>query len=369
MAASAARARSAIGVDTEDTARIRSPPGLMADEPAAEQPEGGASETAVSQPHDKYFYRVFSNEQDAASLLRTCVPAPLADTLKWSTLTHQSGRFVADDWRGKEADLLFSVQREGTETPVLVYVLLEHQSTPDPWLRLRLLGYCVQVWQEWRRKHRNEERLPLLVPLVFYQGARRWEYTREFADLVTEAAPEWRWVPRFEHLLIDQTQRGPGSVPGGLVARLAQIALMAAFRKAREELFEWAARLMGELYRVLGDRAFEEVIKHVEYLLATQPDKHLATFAEALRRNVPGRGGDVMNYMQQLIERGRREGLQEGLQEGIQEGKLEGQIRTIEGFLERDFSWSTIAAATGIDEAAFGQLKRQLQATRDGADR
>ena len=51
-------------------------------------------------------------------------------------------------------------------------------------------------------------------------------------------------------------------------------------------------------------------------------------------------GGDVMNYLQQLIERGRRE--------GIQEGELKGQIRTIEGFLERDFSWSTIAAATGV---------------------
>ena len=138
----------------------------MADERAAEQPDGGASETAVSQPHDKYFYRVFSNEQDAASLLRTCVPRSLADTLKWSTLTRQSGRFVADDWRGKEADLVFTVEREGTQTPVLVYVLLEHQSTPDRWLRLRLLGYCVQVWQQWQRQHKNEERLPLIVPLV-----------------------------------------------------------------------------------------------------------------------------------------------------------------------------------------------------------
>ena len=64
------------GVDTEDAARIGSPPGLMADERAAEQPDGGASETAVSQPHDKYFYSMFSNEQDAVSLLRTCVAAP-----------------------------------------------------------------------------------------------------------------------------------------------------------------------------------------------------------------------------------------------------------------------------------------------------
>ena len=94
----------------------------MADQRAAEQPDGGASETAVSQPHDKYFQRVFSNEQDAASLLRTCVPRSLADTLKWSTLTLLRGRFVADDWRRNETDLLYSVEREGTQTPVLVYV-------------------------------------------------------------------------------------------------------------------------------------------------------------------------------------------------------------------------------------------------------
>ena len=81
-------------------------------------------------------------------------------------------------------------------------------------------------------------------------------------------------------------------------------------------------------------------------------------------REAPGRGGDVMNYVEQLIERGR----QEGRQEGRRKGKLEGQIRTIEGFLERDIPWSSIEAATGIDEAAFRKFKRQLDATDDGAN-
>ena len=75
-----------------------------------------------------------------------------------------------------------------------------------------------------------------------------------------------------------------------------------------------------------------------------------------------------MNYVEQLIERGRREGRQEGRQEGRRKGKLEGQIRTIEGFLERDIPWSSIEAATGIDEAAFRKFKRQLDATGDGAN-
>ena len=66
-----------------------------------------------------------------------------------------------------------------------------------------------------------------------------------------------------------------------------------------------------------------------------------------------------MNYVEQLIERGRREGLQEG--------ELRGQIRTIEEFLVREVPWSTIEAATGIDEAAFRKLKQELDATDDGA--
>ena len=144
-----------------------------------------------SRPHDKYFRRVFSNTKDAASLLRACVPEPLARVLRWSTLTLLPGRFVSPDWRDSQADLLFSVEREPQTDPVLLYVLLES-----------------------------------------------------------------------------------------------------------------ATRLMRELYRAAG---FEEVAKHVEYVLATQPDEYRPLFGPALRRNVPGRGGDVMNYVEQLIERGRRE--------------------------------------------------------------
>ena len=38
---------------------------------------------------------------------------------------------------------------------------------------------------------------------------------------------------------------------------------------------------------------------------------------------------------------------------------------TIEGFLGRDVPWSTIEAATGIDEAAFRRLKHQVEAADD----
>ena len=61
-----------------------------------------------------------------------------------------------------------------------------------------------------------------------------------------------------------QAQQSPDSVPGALGARLAQVAMMAAFREGREELLESATRLIGKLYRAMG---FDAVAKHVEYVL------------------------------------------------------------------------------------------------------
>ena len=69
-----------------------------------------------------------------------------------------------------------------------------------------------------------------------------------------------------------------------------------------------------------------------------------------------------MNYVEEMIERGRQEGRREGRQEGRQEGRREGQVRAIEGFVARDIPWTTIEAATGIDEQTFRRLRQQVDA-------
>ena len=53
-------------------------------------------------------------------------------------------------------------------------------------------------------------------------------------------------------------------------------------------------------------------------------------------------------------------------QEVRQEGELRGKLQVIEGLLDRDVPWSTIEAATGIDQTRFRQLKQQLEAAADG---
>lgn len=138
----------------------------------------------VNRPHDKLFRAVFGHAPEAAGLLRAHLPETLARDLQWSSLTLQDATFVDDELRGSESDLLFSVERTGgDQPPVWLYVLLEHQSKPSRWMPFRLLKYCCRIWDRSRRTFPQERYLRPIIPVVFYQGRRRWRHAAQFAEL------------------------------------------------------------------------------------------------------------------------------------------------------------------------------------------
>jgi len=197
----------------------------------------------IHQPHDRLFRAVFSDAGEAASLLQAALPDPVRDSFDWTTLALAGGTFVDEDLQGSQSDLLYRVQHVGTNRPVLMYLLFEHQSSPDRWLRLRLLRYCCRIWEAERRDEPERSELRPIVPVVFYQGPRGWNLSTEFADLFPEAARLLPWVPRFGHELLDQTTLDPGAVTGGVKGRIAQLLMMVAFDQRVEAALDRAARL------------------------------------------------------------------------------------------------------------------------------
>ena len=62
------------------------------------------------------------------------------------TLTLLEGTFLDDTLCESESDLLYEVEYIGTQETVWLYLLFEHQSSPDAWMRFRLLKYCCRIW-------------------------------------------------------------------------------------------------------------------------------------------------------------------------------------------------------------------------------
>jgi predicted transposase/invertase (TIGR01784 family) len=133
-------------------------------------------------PHDALFKATFSQPEHAAGELRTVLPDAMVQQVDWDTLQVEPGSFVDENLTDRHSDLLYSVQVAGRKA--FVYVLLEHQSTPDPWMPWRMLTYVVRVWERHRREHPTETTLPAVIPVVLFHGQRPWTGPTGLLELV-----------------------------------------------------------------------------------------------------------------------------------------------------------------------------------------
>jgi hypothetical protein len=116
--------------------------------------------------------------------------------------------FIPADLQKEESDLIFRMRfRAGDEADgaaLLIYLLLEHQSKPDPLMGLRLYHYMGQLWDTQRREWQDagrapsELRLTPVLPIVFYTGQDAWNALPSLTSLMAvpqeleEMVPHWR---------------------------------------------------------------------------------------------------------------------------------------------------------------------------------
>jgi predicted transposase/invertase (TIGR01784 family) len=109
----------------------------------------------IHHPHDMMVRAVLRDLPEATSFLQAYLAEDVSQRLNWATLRLLEGSFVDEDLRASEADFLYEIQRVSSEDSVWIYVLLEHQSTPDRWMRFRLLKYCCRIWDFGIVSYRN----------------------------------------------------------------------------------------------------------------------------------------------------------------------------------------------------------------------
>jgi hypothetical protein len=193
---------------------------------------GPAESSNGVQPHDSLFKRVISVPVNAASLVRVTFPAELVERLDLANLELVPGSFVDESLNSLHSDVLMRTRLDGEET--LVYALMEHQSSPDPLMAFRMLRYMMRVWDGWLEGNKNAKRLPLILPLVVYQGDRRWTHPTELRELIDVprdlAGVVEGFVPRFRFVFEDLTRLDaaalrawPVSMPVWLMARLFEV--------------------------------------------------------------------------------------------------------------------------------------------------
>jgi hypothetical protein len=221
---------------------------------------------------------VLENAGNVRDLLRL-LGVRAAERIDFARLRVEPAHFVQRDYRHLESDVVLSaplrVGRRGRERLLTIYILIEHQSEPDPIMVFRALEYVVQIYRSqvraWQQEHDSLDdfRFQPVLPVVLYSGTRTWERLARFVELLEghEELPEGL-TPEFLPLFLNV-----GRVPGealeseggsfGLLLRLVQQ------RRARAEVFEeLLRRVVRALEEELADADRERWLGLLSYLQA-----------------------------------------------------------------------------------------------------
>ncbi len=122
-------------------------------------------------PHDKLAKTVLSQLEHARSELSCILPTAIVEKVDWDTLTLVSSEFVDPELAHMQSDLLYTARIGGQ--PACIYLLMEHMSTVERTMALRLLRYMTQIWE--RFEHDDPKKpLPMIIPVVLHHSDNGW---------------------------------------------------------------------------------------------------------------------------------------------------------------------------------------------------
>jgi hypothetical protein len=326
--------------------------------------------------HDTGYKALFSLPELVQQLIEGFVTPDIAQLLDFSTLELVAGSFVTPAMQSREEDVVWRVKM--ADTTLYLYLLLEFQSTPDAAMPVRMVQYVAALYDSLIKEKRvDPRRLPPVLPVVLYNGERRWRVATDVGEAI-ECPPVLRaYQPRLRYYLLDEGAYSDHELAGVRNVVAGIFALENA--QSKEEALAVVGRISEALRGMPGreriDRVLTQWVKRylqrvhpgammgVEESLETGEGTMLATnvqkWAEALLREGVQQG--LQEGMQQGLQQGLQEGMQQGLQQGMHCGQHEGKVWALRQLLRVRFPDADLTPyQSRLDAATDAELEHLL---------
>ncbi len=117
---------------------------------------------------------MLTDKRVAIDLLKSSLPAETVASLDFSTLQPASETAVGEDWKKYHNDVVFHCKTKAQKN---VYIIIEHQSTPDRFMPLRILRYKCNLLGKYIDAKNPPKKIPNVISLVIYHGEKEYPYS------------------------------------------------------------------------------------------------------------------------------------------------------------------------------------------------
>ncbi|MYB64498.1 Rpn family recombination-promoting nuclease/putative transposase [Candidatus Poribacteria bacterium] len=165
--------------------------------------------TDIGHIDDKSIRFLFKHIEHLRGLIQF-LSGELTEHLDFSHAKRGMRSYIDTTLRDSISDIVFTVpfRNASNGDEVTIYILIEHQSTVDRMMGLRLHSYMCQIWKDQLEEQRktkvpvSQQRLSPILPIVFYTGDRRWEIPVTLNAVMDVPELMTRFVPTFETLFL-----------------------------------------------------------------------------------------------------------------------------------------------------------------------
>lgn len=326
--------------------------------------------------HDHSYKQLFSHPELIRDLLTGFVREEWVKQLDVSTLERVNGSFVSDDLRERESDIIWRVKLK--ESWVYIYLLVEFQSTVDRYMAVRMLTYICLLYQDLQKngKLAKDGKLPPVLPLVLYNGRKKWRAATGISDLIYDISGGLaKYRPDFQYLLLNEQKYADDSLPAhnlvSAIFRLEQSQSPDDIRMVVRTLITWLKHpeqsTLRRAFTVWINRGLISVrlpghelpelkeLVEVDAMLAERVKEWTEEWKEkGLRQGI-----------KEGLQQGIEQGLEQGLEQGIEQGKREGLLETIEVTLSLKFGVEGLKLLPSIHSIYdIGRLKMIKESAR-----
>ncbi len=317
--------------------------------------------------HDSGYKKLFSNRTIFRQLIETFVNQEWVHSLDFDTCEPLDKSFISEHYKETESDLIYKIQFQDRE--VYIYILIEFQSTVDPFMALRVLNYITNFYMDFLVNNKSVNKLPAVFPIVLYNGEARWTAPANLSELIEQTPPLGAFGLDFQYFLIAENRYSQEALLNirNIVSTLflaesyydvevLEVELLNLFssevdKEAVSLFLNWFKQLASHGRLESDDYESLESIYRNEEEVQTM----LVTALERERQQI----------FQSGLREGKQEGLLEGKQEGLLEGKQEGRIETAKAMLAKGMEVTLISEITNLPEAQLLALRDELSSIKN----
>ena len=309
--------------------------------------------------NDQLFRKAMENPIVAHEFLSSHLPKTVLAAIDSTTLKLEKETYVEPDLISSSSDVVFSAKfnnfQNNSKEDGYIFLLLEHQSSPDHMMAFRLFKYCLRICDRYMSLNPKAKNLPLVYPLVLYNGTRKYDAPLNIWELFgnKELAKNF-WVNDYQLINVHE-------IPDEELKKRVWSGILEFFLKhinERQLLKRWEeiAEILPELTKVTVGYDYIEMMLYFTLPFIDKNDK--MALGKLLTTKISKDKGEEI--MASLAEAWKEEGIEIGIQDGIKigeaRGKAEGKAELIRMMLKSGNSIETISKMTSLSIAEIRNL-------------